>query len=100
MGNITDPASMTLCVNGKKYTAEGLDWDITAEDLLDNFKRLLVAAGYSPKVLNDEDGGYEYIRYDDEKNSEALKWTTPDKFNDADWYGKRHNNPLLNGPTC
>ena len=97
MGNVTDPASITLCVNGQKYTAEGLDWDSTAEDLLDGFKRLLVAAGYPATVLNDENGGYEYVRYDEEKD--ALKWT-PGKFDDSDWYGKKHNDPLLDSPTC
>lgn len=99
MGNVTDPASITLCVNGRKYTAEGLDWDITAEDLLDNFKHLLVAAEYSLTVLNDEDGGYEYVRYDEEKENDALRWR-PGKFDDSDWYGKKHNNPLLDSPTC
>ena len=100
MANITDPVTITLTMHGVTHTVEGLDWDSSADDLIDAFKRLLVGAAFPPSILNDEDGGYEYVRYDENKDSEALKWTNPDKFNDADWYGKKHNNPLLDSPTC
>lgn len=56
----TQPASITLCVNGQTYSADNINWDTNADELLEQFKRLMVAAGYPPTVLNDEEGFWEY----------------------------------------
>ena len=103
MASITDPVTITLTMHGIKHTVEGLDWDSSADDLVDAFKRLLIGATFPPSILDDECGHYEYV--DDTKiedDFQPMKVTEKDlnKFNDADWYGKKHNDPLLDGPTC
>lgn len=57
---ITQPASITLCVNGQTFSAENIDWDASADELIEQFKRLTVAAGYPPTILNDEEGYWKY----------------------------------------
>ena len=52
----TQPIEIVLVNNGETYTAENLDWDLNGEELLAAFKRLMVAAGYPPSVLNNEEG--------------------------------------------
>lgn len=91
MSNVTEPITITLKMHGVTHTVEGLDWDCSAEDLVDAFKRLLIGATFPPTVLNDEWGHYEYV--DDTKindDFQPMKVTEKDfnKFNDADWYGK------------
>lgn len=59
-----EPVKLTLEMHGIKHTMEGLDWDSSGEDLLDAFKRLLVGAGFSPSIMGDEFGRYEYVEYE------------------------------------
>lgn len=63
------PAKIELVLHGRKYSVEGLPWDIDSKELVDQYKRLLVVAGFGPGVLDDEYGRWEWIPYDGpEKN--------------------------------
>ena len=59
------PARIEIEMGGVTYKAENLPWDIDGDELFDEFKRLMVAAGFSPKVLDDEDGHWEWIRHEE-----------------------------------
>ena len=103
MAKITDPVKISLTMHGVTHTVDGMPWDSDAEELIDAFKRLLIGATFSPSILDDEYGHYEYIednKIDD--GFQPMKVTEEDfnKFNDSDWYGKKHDDPLLDGPTC
>ena len=56
----TQPASITLCVNGQTYSVDNINWDANANELLEQFQRLMVAAGYPPSILDDEEGSWVY----------------------------------------
>lgn len=57
---------LTLELYGKKITAEENGDGHTAQQLKELFSRLLVVAGYSPSVIEDQDGGrYEYLEDDE-----------------------------------
>ena len=62
-----EPGRISLTLHGQTYTVENLDWDIDGEELLDEFKGLMVASGFSPSIMNDEWGGWEYKEYDNGK---------------------------------
>ena len=49
-------------MGGVTYKIENLPWDIDGDELLDEFKHLMVAAGFSPTMLDDEEGHWEWIR--------------------------------------
>lgn len=52
-----EPTSIILKHGGLVCTIENLPWDINSGELLENFQRLMVAAGFPPTVL-DTEGGY------------------------------------------
>lgn len=57
---------LTLELYDKKITAEENSDEHTAQQLKELFSRLLVVAGYSPSVIEDQDGGrYEYLEDDE-----------------------------------
>lgn len=58
---ITDPVKITLEMHGREHSISGLEWDIDSKELLNAFKRLMVLAGFSPYVLDDEDGHWEWV---------------------------------------
>ena len=53
---------------GATYIAEMQNDEMTGEDVMELFSRLLVTAGYPPSVIRlpDDDGHYEYIAEDEE----------------------------------
>ena len=61
MDKVCNPVSIVLEMHGEKYSIEGMPWDSGADELLDAFKRLMVCATFSPTILNDECGHYEYV---------------------------------------
>lgn len=58
------PVRIELEMGGVTYKVENLPWDIDGDELLDEFKRLTVAAGFSPTMLDDEEGHWEWIRHE------------------------------------
>lgn len=52
---------ITLESHGEKYVFESWSDDYNAGELLDIFKRMMVAATYSPSILSAEDGRWEWI---------------------------------------
>jgi len=62
---ITDPGKISLTLHGQTYTVEGLPWDINGEDLINEFKGLMVAAGFAPTVMNDEAGRWVWEEYNE-----------------------------------
>ena len=50
---------------GHTYTFESQADDFTAEDLKEQFSRLLVLAGYSPSVIELADGGRYDCKYEE-----------------------------------
>ena len=63
---ITQPIEIVLVNNGETYTAENLNWDLSGEELLTAFKRLMVAAGYPPSILSDEYGEWKWVGNDND----------------------------------
>lgn len=61
---IMQPGSITLSLHGQTYTVEGLDWDIDGKELIEEFKGLMVAAGFSPSVMDTEYGRWVWEEYD------------------------------------
>lgn len=61
---MVEPVNITLEAGGVTYSVKGLAWDIDGDSLVKQFKQLLVAAGFSPRMLNDEYGGWEWAEYD------------------------------------
>lgn len=61
---IPTPMKIVLQSGEQTYTVEGLPWDSGAEDLIYQFKELLVAAGYPASILNNEDGRWEWVQHD------------------------------------
>lgn len=51
---------ITLESYGEKHTFESYQDDYNATELLDEFKHLMVAAGYPPSILSDEEGTWEW----------------------------------------
>lgn len=95
MQKTIEPIKISLTMHGVTHTVDGLNWDSSAEDLVDAFKRLLVGATFPPTILDDEDGHYEYVHNEDSMKVTEKDWN---KFNDADWYN-RDRKPLLGNPT-
>lgn len=61
---IYEPVTISLTMHGRTYTAEGIDWDSTGEELLDEFKGLMVASGFAPSIMSNEDGSWEWHEND------------------------------------
>ena len=61
MNDITTPASITLEMHGITHTVENLPWDSDAQTLKKAFECLMVGAGFSPNVIEYEDGHYEWV---------------------------------------
>lgn len=60
---------MELEIHGATYIAEVQNDDMTGDDVMELFSRLLVVAGYPPSVIllpGDDEGRYEYIAEDEE----------------------------------
>lgn len=56
---------ITLESYGHTYTFESQTDDFTAEELKEQFSRLLVLAGYSPSVIELADGGRYNCEYEE-----------------------------------
>ena len=56
------PVRIELELCGVTYRIENLPWDIDGDELLDEFKHLMVATGFPPTMLDDEDGHWEWVR--------------------------------------
>ena len=56
---------LTLEAYNHKYTFESQADDFTADDLKEQFSRLLVLAGYSPSVIELADGGKYNCKYEE-----------------------------------
>ena len=56
---------ITLEAYNHKYTFESQADDFTAEELKEQFSRLLVLAGYSPSVIELADGGRYNCEYEE-----------------------------------
>ena len=63
---VYEPVSIELKMHGLTHRVEGLSWDSPADELKEAFEYLLVAAGFSPSVIEVEDGHYEFIPDDEE----------------------------------
>lgn len=61
MDKVYSPVNIVLEMHGIKYSVEGLPWDSGADELFDAFKRLMVCATFSPTILNEDGGHYEYV---------------------------------------
>ena len=59
------PAKISLELHGRRYSIEGLPWDIGGDELVQTFRGLLVAAGFSPAMLDDEFGYWEWKKRED-----------------------------------
>ena len=55
---IYEPAEITLRIHGQEYSVKNLDWDIDGEELIDEFKGLMVASGFAPSIMSDEYGDW------------------------------------------
>lgn len=53
--------NITLEINGVAHSVQGLSDGSSAVELIDAFKRLLIGATFSPSILDDGYGHYEYI---------------------------------------
>lgn len=51
---------ITLEMHGNKFSWEGSFDDLDSGELIDQFKRLMVAEGYPPSILNDEGGEWVF----------------------------------------
>lgn len=60
MNKTTAPIEITLSIHGRTYKASNINWDSAGEDLVDIFKGLLICGGYTPAILNNEFGSWEY----------------------------------------
>lgn len=49
------PASITLTQHGITYKVEGLPWDIGGKELIQEFRGLMHAAGFSVEKYSEED---------------------------------------------
>lgn len=56
---------ITLSLYGAEYTIERKCEDMMADELKELFSRLLVVAGFSPSVIELEDGKYGFIDDDE-----------------------------------
>ena len=57
---------ITLELHNEKYTAESEQNDYIGNELKEIFSRMMVLAGYSPSVIELDDGGrYEYLSEDE-----------------------------------
>ena len=59
-----ESVAISLRIHGRTYTVEGLDWDINGKELLDEFKGLMVASGFPPSIMNNENGYWEWHEND------------------------------------
>ena len=59
---MVEPVKIELQMDGVTYKIENLSWDIGGEELLEKFKQLMVAAGFPPSILDNEDGCWEWVR--------------------------------------
>lgn len=55
------PITITLKYNDIEIKVDNIHWDSDVNDLKDIFNRMLVCAGYDPRILDDEAGHYEYV---------------------------------------
>lgn len=55
------PVSIMLKMHGETYTTEGLPWDSDADSLKEAFSRLLVCAAFSPDVIEEDGGRWEWV---------------------------------------
>lgn len=53
----TTPINIMLKTDNLTLSVEGLSWDTSAEELKEQFSRLLVLAGFEPSVIDLADGG-------------------------------------------
>ena len=58
-----DPVEITLTHHGRTYKAVGLNWDCTANEMIEVFTRLMVVDGFSPNVIIPADGGRFKVEY-------------------------------------
>ena len=61
---IYEPAEITLKLHGQEYSVKNLDWDIDGDELMDEFKGLMVAAGFAPSIMSNEEGSWEWHEND------------------------------------
>lgn len=62
---ICEPGKISLTLHGQTYTVDGLDWDIDGDALLEEFKGLMIAAGFAPTILNDDYGCWKWHENDE-----------------------------------
>lgn len=58
---VYEPISIELRMHGVTHRVEGLDWDSDSDTLKQAFEALMVGAGFSASVLEEEDGHYEFV---------------------------------------
>lgn len=58
--NQPEPITIILKSRGQTFSIEGLPWDSDADEIKEQFSRLLVLAGFHPSVIDLAEGG----RYD------------------------------------
>lgn len=52
-----EPITIILKSNGQTFSIEGLPWDSDANEIKEQFSRLLVLAGFHPSVIDLAEGG-------------------------------------------
>lgn len=67
---LLEPAEITLRIHGQTYKVDNIDWDCSAEDLIEQFKGLMVAGGFTPTVLNSDYGRWEWQEYEKSQKPE------------------------------
>lgn len=50
-----EPVKIVLRMHGVTHSVDGLDWDSDAQELIHQFKCMLVSAGFSPRVAEPEE---------------------------------------------
>lgn len=61
---IYEPIKIVFTHHGQTYTVENIDWDADADEVLEEFKGLMIASGFPPTILNDDYGRWEWHEED------------------------------------
>ena len=64
-----EPTEIILKTHGQTYKVDNIDWDSSAEDLLEEFRGLMVASGFPPSILSNEYGRWEWHEYEEQEKS-------------------------------
>lgn len=61
---VIEPVEIMLKHHGQTYYVNNIDWDADADEILEEFKGLMVASGFTPSILSNEYGRWEWHEED------------------------------------